>query len=151
MRWSDIIWSSNFILRTDLWWHAFKININCCWKLESMEEKKKETSVHSYMLWFNLILGWDYIFFCFKLIIIHYQLPKNKRKYNLNQGQNWTTTYTYVHCLSIILSSLPQHHLLKRSKQNSTIFVIACLFVCLFVFVVSWNNHIGQNHLISGI
>ena len=39
------------------------------------------------MLWFNFILGLNFIFFCFKIIITHYQ-TKNKRKYKLNQGYN---------------------------------------------------------------
>ena len=30
------------------------------------------------MLWFNFILGSNYIFFCFKLIIIHYHTPKQR-------------------------------------------------------------------------
>ena len=35
-----------------------------------------------YMLWFNFILGSNLIFFCFKLIIIHYNTQKQKRKKN---------------------------------------------------------------------
>ena len=31
------------------------------------------------MLWFNFILGLNFIFFCFKLIIIHYHTPKQKK------------------------------------------------------------------------
>ena len=44
-----------------------------------------ETQV-GYMLWFNVILGLNLIFLCFKLrIIIHNYTPK-QRKLNLNQG-----------------------------------------------------------------
>ena len=32
-----------------------------------------------YMLWFNFILGLNCIFFCFKLIIIHYHTQKQKK------------------------------------------------------------------------
>ena len=32
-----------------------------------------------YMLWFNFILGLNFIFFCFKLIIIHYHTPKQRK------------------------------------------------------------------------
>ena len=32
-----------------------------------------------YMLWFNFILGLNFIFFCFKLIIIHYHTQKQKK------------------------------------------------------------------------
>ena len=39
-----------------------------------------------YMFWFNFILGLNFLFFYLKLIIIHYHIPKNKRKENLNQG-----------------------------------------------------------------
>ena len=41
------------------------------------------------MLWFNFILGSNFLFFCFKLIIMllsYITIPKNKRKENLNQG-----------------------------------------------------------------
>ena len=31
------------------------------------------------MLWFDFILGLNYIFFCFKLIIVHYYTQKQKR------------------------------------------------------------------------
>ena len=32
-----------------------------------------------YMLWFIFILGLNVVFFCFKLIIIHYHTPKQKK------------------------------------------------------------------------
>ena len=41
-----------------------------------------------YMLWFNFILGSNFLLFCFKLIVIllsYITIPKNKRKENLNQ------------------------------------------------------------------
>ena len=31
------------------------------------------------MLWFNFILGLNFIFFCLKLILIHYQTQKQKK------------------------------------------------------------------------
>ena len=31
------------------------------------------------MLWFNFILGLNFIIFCFKLIIIHYHTQKRKK------------------------------------------------------------------------
>ena len=31
------------------------------------------------MLWFNFILGLNFIFFCFELIIIHYHTQKQKK------------------------------------------------------------------------
>ena len=42
-----------------------------------------------YMLLFNFILGSNFLFFCFNLIIMllsYITIPKNKRKENLNQG-----------------------------------------------------------------
>ena len=33
-----------------------------------------------YMLWFIFILGLNVIFFCCKLIIIHYHTPKQKKR-----------------------------------------------------------------------
>ena len=41
------------------------------------------------MLWFNFILGSNFLFFYSKLIIMllsYITIPKNKRKENLNQG-----------------------------------------------------------------
>ena len=31
------------------------------------------------MLWFNFLLGLNFVFFCFKLIIIHYHTQKQKK------------------------------------------------------------------------
>ena len=36
------------------------------------------------MLWFNFILGLSFIFFCFKLTIIHYHTQK-QREINMNR------------------------------------------------------------------
>ena len=33
-----------------------------------------------YMLWFKFILGLNFIFFCFKIIIIHYHTQKQKKR-----------------------------------------------------------------------
>ena len=39
------------------------------------------------MLWFDFILGLNFILFCFKLIIIHYHTQKQKKiKFKLNHG-----------------------------------------------------------------
>ena len=149
MRWSDFIWSSNFILRTDLWWHAFKININCCWKLESMEEKKEERSVYSYMLWFNFILGWNYISRCFKLIIVYYHTQKRKKiEFKPRTELNHNIMICTLFITNPVFPTATPSFKKVKAKLNHFCY---CLFVCLFVFVVSWNKHIGQNHLISGI
>ena len=50
--------------------------------------KPNETNALS-RLWFNFILGSNFLFFCFKLIIMllsYITMPKNKRKENFNQG-----------------------------------------------------------------
>ena len=36
-------------------------------------------SEHIHMLWFIFILGLSFIFLCFKLIIIHYHTPKQRK------------------------------------------------------------------------
>ena len=33
-----------------------------------------------YMLWFNFILSLNFVFLCFKIIIIHYNTQKQKKK-----------------------------------------------------------------------
>ena len=37
-----------------------------------------------YMLWFNFIFGINFIFHCFKVIIIHYHTPKQRIRLNYN-------------------------------------------------------------------
>ena len=39
----------------------------------------KTTIHHTYMLWFNFILGLNFIFPCLKLIIIYYHTQKQKK------------------------------------------------------------------------
>ena len=56
------------------------------------------------MLRFTFIRGLNPIFLCFKLIIIYYHTQK-QRKINLNQGQNWTTTWTPSKSYTIPLST----------------------------------------------
>ena len=51
-----------------------------------MEIKLLVLRIVGYMLWFNFILGSNFIFLCFKLIITHYNTQKQK-KINLNQGK----------------------------------------------------------------
>ena len=37
------------------------------------------------LLWFSFILGLNFIFFCLKIIIIHYHMQKQKKR-NVSQG-----------------------------------------------------------------
>ena len=47
------------------------------------------------MLWFNFILGLNFIFFCFELIIIHYHTQKQKKiKFKTRRKLNHNT---YIH------------------------------------------------------
>ena len=44
------------------------------------------------MLWFNFILGSNFICLCFKLIIIYYHIPKQKKiKFKLGTKLNHNT------------------------------------------------------------
>ena len=42
-------------------------------------EVEESNIVSVYMLWFNFIVGLNFIFLCFKLIIIHYHTPKQRK------------------------------------------------------------------------
>lgn len=44
------------------------------------------------MLSFDFILGWNFVFCCFKFIILHYFSPQSKGKHNSNQVYIWTAT-----------------------------------------------------------
>ena len=57
--------------------------------------------IQVYMLWFNFILGLNFIFLCFKLIIIHYHTqkqreikfkPRIKLNHNINTALKSTVT-----------------------------------------------------------
>ena len=49
------------------------------------------------MLWFKFILGLNFIFFCFKVIIIHYHTQKqNKRKYIFFLNSQKSSVYNYI-------------------------------------------------------
>ena len=52
-----------------------------------MEGKTSLKQERLVMLWFNFILGLNFIFLCFKLIIIYYHTQK-QRNIELNQGHN---------------------------------------------------------------
>ena len=56
-----------------------------------------------YMLWLNFFLGLNFIFFCFELIIIHYQTQKQKkikfkprRELNHNIYIVWGATHSFI-------------------------------------------------------
>ena len=61
-------------------------------------------------LWFNSILGSNFLFCC---------SVGNKRKENLNQGQNWTTTYTLIVVLVLWMSPFCLQWKLKINTADS--------------------------------
>ena len=70
------------------WTGEFSINVVCQFSLALMA-----------MLWFNFILGLPFIFLCFKLIIIHYHTPKQRKikfkpRIKLNHKSNITIMHT---------------------------------------------------------
>ena len=52
--------------------------LNKVWQLKNLFKTVTLPSWNVYMLWFNFILGLNFISICFKLIIIHYQTPKQR-------------------------------------------------------------------------
>ena len=59
------------------------------------ERKKRQIYSNMYMLWLNFILGLNFIFLCFNLIIIHYHTPEQgKMKFKPRIKLNYCTTYT---------------------------------------------------------
>ena len=57
--------------------------VNASTKTNSFSQEISNKNM--YMLWFNFIPGLNFVFLCFKLIIIHYH-AQTQRKINLNQG-----------------------------------------------------------------
>ena len=92
-------------------------NSRCFECPERHESYSSQGSRIKYMLWFNFILGLNFIFLCFKLIIIH-TISQNKGK-NLNQGQNWTTTYTSKGETNVEKFGLPANILWDTFPPNS--------------------------------
>ena len=63
--------------------------LNKVWQLKNLFKTVTLPSWNVYMLWFNFILGLNFISICFKLIIIHYQTPK-QRELNFKPRKNMT-------------------------------------------------------------
>ena len=60
------------------------------------------------MLWFNFILGLNFISLCFKLIIIHYHTKKQKKikfKLRINLNHNIYNNYYYSRYLQTFSKS----------------------------------------------
>ena len=85
-----------------------------------------------YMLWFNFILGLNFIFFCFKLIIIHYHTQKQRKikfKPRIKLNHNiYTNFYTCqkTSCLvktnaDVSLLSDWNRMISKKSKPSRTL------------------------------
>ena len=72
------------------------------------------------MLWFKFILGLNFIFFCFKIIIIHYHTQKQKKikfkpRMKLNHNMYINTEYF-----------LNLHAGLKTVSSNFKVFELPC-------------------------
>ena len=83
------------------------------WQLEILATAMPYVS-GMYMLWFSFILGSNFIFLCFKLIIIHYHTqkqrkikfkPKTKLNHNIYLGCQWVKScLTLIACLILFVS-----------------------------------------------
>ena len=70
-----------------------------------------------YMLWFNFILGLNFIFLCFKVIIIHYHTPKQRIKLNYNIYNTFVFPVQFFnHCSSLLMNVLLLTDVLKMFK-----------------------------------
>ena len=67
--------------------------------------KQRLVVTPTYMLWFHFILDLNFIFFCFKLIIIHYNtqtqkkikfVPRIKLNHNIYMVFNWKTASSFI-------------------------------------------------------
>ena len=75
--------------------------------LEAIQRKRNVNAVAcAYrMLWFNFILGLNFILLCFKLIIIHYHTPKRRKiQFKLRIKLNHNTDTRHIHQNEIALS-----------------------------------------------
>ena len=78
-----------------------------------------------WMLWFNFMLGLNFIFLCFKLIIIHYHTPKQREikfKPRIKLNHNIATSLLYFGGV----------HRELTSYTHVTKMTIVCSFICLF-------------------
>ena len=48
-------------------------------EIDGCNATSKNFAFYMYVLWFNFILGLNFIFLCFNLIIIHYHTPKQRK------------------------------------------------------------------------
>ena len=83
------------------------------------------TNILLWMLWFNFMLGLNFIFLCFKLIIIHYHTPKQREikfKPRIKLNHNIATSLLYFGGV----------HRELTSYTHVTKMTIVCLFICLF-------------------
>ena len=79
------------------WYHASPLFLYCKIGQTVIWSTYKPGNICVYMLWFNFIFGLNFIFLCFRLIIIHYHTPKQReikfeQRINLNHNINITLT-----------------------------------------------------------
>ena len=93
----------------------------CCRK-KSSERSSIQKSVNTrkmYLLWFNFIFGSNFIFLCFKLIIIHYNTQKQRKiKFEPRIRLNHTISMPLANplCLSWNVSVDP--FLFHKTEEN---------------------------------
>ena len=84
-----------------------------------------------YMLWFNFILGLNFIFLCFKVIIIHYHTPKQRIKLNYNIYNTFVFPVQFFnHCSSLLMNVLLLTDVLKMFKIQCYAFERSLLLFC---------------------
>ena len=75
--------SINRLFRTTTWIHIVQLKHNkivFVFLKYDLNLSLNNYIICMYMLWFNFILGSNFIFLCFKLIIIHYNTQKHKKR-----------------------------------------------------------------------
>ena len=125
-------------------------------------------TIFTYMLWFNFIVGLNFIFLCFTLIIIHYHTPKHrtikfKLKIKLNHNIIYQTCVKTSNCptmcSSVMLSwggiSRLSRGVVKggwpagtppRASESPVLPVTSSSLLCL------WNNNSCiQNNIFTDI
>ena len=83
------------------------------------------------MLWFNFILGLNFIFLCFKVIIMHYHTPKQRTKLNYNIYNIFVFPVQFFnHCSSLLMNVLLLTDVLKMFKIQCYAFECSLLLFC---------------------
>ena len=90
------------------------------------------------MLWFNFILGLEYIFLCFKLIIIQYHTPKQRKikskpRIKLNHNTYNAIAFLAARLLEKRVTKISRERWQTRRARNITYARYAWLYETLVV------------------